>query len=85
MFEIFDNNLNENITKVSGNSNKILSKYLDNLIKYIKTKNKSLSWCLPIINSIKLNTNFILLFFIIVTLYYSNYFINLFQSFILFD
>lgn len=81
---MFDN-FNEKIIKMSGNYDKVLSRYLDNLIKYIKTKNKNLVWAIPIIKTIKSNTNLILLFFVVVCLYYSNYFIDLFQSFILFD
>jgi hypothetical protein len=81
--------MNEKIKKhildKSLNSDKIFIKYLDQTIKYIKNKNKSLSWLLPIIKLIKSNINFILLVFFIVTLYCSNYFINLFKLFILFD
>lgn len=76
---------NDEILKVSSNYNKIFSKYLDELNKYIKNKNKSLSWSLPIIKSIKSNINIILIFFTIISLYYSNYFIKLLESFILFD
>lgn len=78
-------NYYDKIIKIFGNHDKILSRYLDTIIKYIKTKNKSLDWTLPIIKTIKSNTNLILLFSVVVCLYYSNYFINLFQSFILFD
>ena len=71
--------------KLTDNSDKIFNKYLDELTKYIKNKNKRLSWCLPIIKIIKSNINFILLIFLFVTLYYSSCFINLFTFFILFD
>jgi hypothetical protein len=77
--------MSENIMKFTNNSDKIFNKYLDELTKYIKNKNKRLSWCLPIIKIIKSNINFILLIFLFVTLYYSRCFINLFQFFILFD
>jgi hypothetical protein len=77
--------MDENILNISNNPSKIFNKYLDELTKYIKNKNKNLSWCLPIIKIIKSNLNFILLIFLFVTLYYSSYFINLFQFFILFD
>ena len=77
--------MDENILNISNNPGKIFNKYLDELTKYIKNKNKNLSWCLPIIKIIKSNLNFILLIFLFVTLYYSSYFINLFQFFILFD
>ena len=53
--------------------------------KYIKNKKKSLSWLLPILKIIKSNINFLLLVFFIITLYCSNYFINIFKLFILFD
>ena len=46
-----------NISNISNNSNnpgKIFNKYLDELIKYIKNKNKNLSWCLPIIKIINI-------------------------------
>ena len=74
-----------NVLKITNDSDKIFIKYLDETTKYIKNKNKSLSWLLPIIKIIKSNINFILLVFFIVTLYCSNYFINLFRLFILFD
>lgn len=74
-----------NVLKITNNSDKIFIKYLDQLSKYIKNKNKSLSWLLPILKIIKSNINFLLLVFFIITLYCSNYFINLFQLFILFD
>jgi hypothetical protein len=74
-----------NVLKITNDSDKIFIKYLDETIKYIKNKKKSLSWLLPILKLIKSNINFILLVFFIVTLYCSNYFINLFKLFILFD
>ena len=68
--------MSENIMKFTNNSDKIFNKYLDELTKYIKNKNKRLSWCLPIIKIIKSNINFILLIFLFLTLYYSRCFIN---------
>lgn len=66
-------------------SDKFVNKYLDQLTKYIKNKNSSLTWLLPVIKIIKSNINFLLLVLFIGTLYCSNYFINLFQLFLLFD
>ncbi len=81
--------MNEKIKKhifdKSLNSDKIFIKYLDQTIKYIKNNNKSLSWLLPILKIIKSNVNLLLLVFFIITLYCSNYFVSLFQLFILFD
>jgi len=76
---------NDEIFRATSDYNKSFSKYLDNFIKYIKNKNKNLLWSLPIIKGIKSNINIILLFLTIISLYYSNYFINLLQYFILFD
>ncbi len=74
-----------NVLKITKDSDKIFIKYLDQSIKYIKSNKKSLSWLLPILKLIKSNINFILLVFFIITLYCSNFFINFFQLFILFD
>ncbi len=81
---MFDNEL-KSLTDFSNNSEKFLNKNLDELTKYIKHKNKSLSWLLPLIKTIKSNSNFILGLFFVLSLYYSNYFIIMFYNFLLID
>ncbi len=75
----------KSLTEFSNNSEKYINKNLDEISKYIKTKNKSLSWLLPVIKTIKSNSTFILTVMFILSLYYSNQFINLFYNFILID
>jgi hypothetical protein len=72
------NNLHINITK-------LIEEYLDNNINYIKTKNKNLSWFLPFLKIIKKNYNVILVFFVMISLYFSSQTNNLLFSFMLFD
>ena len=81
--------MNEKITNhifnKSGNSDKIFEKYISQLITHIKIKNKNFIWSLPVLKIIKSNINLLFLIFIVFILYCSNYFINLFLFFILFD
>jgi len=81
---MFDNEL-KSISDFSNNSEKYINKNLDEIYKYIKTKNKGFTWLLPFIKTIKANSSFILGIFFILSLYFSNQFIYLFYNFILID
>jgi uncharacterized membrane protein YgcG len=72
------------LTNIQDGFNKILHNNLDSLKKDLK-KNKKLSWVIPIIGMTKKYSNHILILFMLLSLYFSEQVINVFEFFLLFD
>lgn len=72
------------ITNIQNSFAKILNDNLNLLQKDLK-KNKKLSWFIPFIKVVKRYADYILVLFVMMSLYFSEQVINIFELFLLFD